>query len=48
MIGEGRIFSTIKQKYKIDRILKEKDYVLLLPLKELLGNPNFVQNPDWE
>jgi hypothetical protein len=36
------------QKYKIDRAPKAKDYVLPVPLKELLGNPNVAQNPEWK
>ena len=36
------------EKYKVDRAPKAKDYVLPLPLKELLGNPNVKQNAEWE
>ncbi len=35
-------------KYTIGRTLKAKDYVLPLPLKELQGNPNVVQNKEWQ
>jgi hypothetical protein len=44
----GEEIKHFSEKYKIDRVLKAKDYVLPLPLKELLGNPNIVQNNDWE
>ncbi len=31
--------------YNVDRTLKAKDYVLPIPLNEVLGNPNVTQNP---
>lgn len=36
------------EKYKVDRAPKARDYVLPLPLKELLGNPNVTQNVEWK
>ncbi|WP_439584051.1 RagB/SusD family nutrient uptake outer membrane protein [Dyadobacter bucti] len=35
-------------KYNVGRTLKARDYVLPLPLKELQGNPNVTQNPEWQ
>lgn len=36
------------QKYNVTRTLKAKDYVLPIPLKEILGNPNVSQNTVWQ
>lgn len=44
----GKEIKHFVEKYKIDRVLKAKDYVLPLPLKELLGNPNVTQNSEWK
>lgn len=44
----GKEITHFAQKYKIDRAPKAKDYVLPLPLKELLGNPGVTQNPEWK
>jgi starch-binding outer membrane protein, SusD/RagB family len=35
-------------KYGVSRQLKAKDYVLPIPLKEILGNPNVTQNTVWK
>lgn len=35
-------------KYGVERKLKAKDYVLPIPLKEVLGNPNVQQNDVWK
>ena len=35
-------------KYKASRTLKARDYALPLPLKELQGNPNVIQNKEWQ
>ncbi len=35
-------------KYGVARQLKESDYVLPIPLKEIQGNPNVTQNPAWQ
>ena len=35
-------------KYKAGRMLKARDYVLPLPLKEMQGNPNVTQNKEWQ
>jgi len=35
-------------KYSVARQLKAKDYVLPIPLKEVLGNPNVTQNDVWK
>ena len=34
--------------YGVPREPKAKDYVLPIPLKETLGNPNVTQNPAWQ
>jgi len=34
--------------YSVNRTLKAKDYVLPIPLKEILGNPNVRQNDVWK
>ena len=34
--------------YGVDRTLSPKDYVLPLPLNEVLGNPNVTQNPEYQ
>jgi starch-binding outer membrane protein, SusD/RagB family len=34
--------------YGVARQLKAKDYVLPIPLKEILGNPNVTQNTVWK
>ncbi|MUH36242.1 RagB/SusD family nutrient uptake outer membrane protein [Zobellia amurskyensis] len=34
--------------YDVDRTLSAKDYVLPLPLNEVLGNPNVTQNPQYQ
>jgi starch-binding outer membrane protein, SusD/RagB family len=34
--------------YGVARAPKAKDYVLPIPLKETLGNPNVTQNPAWQ
>jgi len=36
------------EKYNLGRTVKTSDYVLPLPLKELQGNPNVTQNPEWQ
>jgi hypothetical protein len=33
--------------YNVDRTLSAKDYVLPIPLTEVLGNPNVTQNPNY-
>lgn len=38
-------FSTL---YNVGRTPKAKDYVLPIPLKEILGNKNVTQNPQWQ
>jgi len=38
-------FSTL---YSVGRTPKAKDYVLPIPLKEILGNKNVTQNPQWK
>jgi hypothetical protein len=40
-----RQFST---KYNVGRTPKKQDYVLPIPLKEIQGNPNVKQNPEWQ
>ena len=35
-------------KYNVGRTLKARDYVLPLPLKEMQGNPNVIQNKEWQ
>ena len=35
-------------KYGVDRTVKAKDYMLPIPLKEILGNPNATQNTVWQ
>jgi hypothetical protein len=44
----GKEISHFAQKYNVDRVPKAKDYVLPLPAKELLGNPNVKQNATWQ
>lgn len=34
--------------YNVTRVPKAKDYVLPIPLKETLGNPNVTQNLQWQ
>ncbi|PKA97410.1 putative outer membrane starch-binding protein [Flavobacteriaceae bacterium MAR_2009_75] len=34
--------------YDVDRVLSAKDYVLPIPLNEVLGNPNVTQNPAYQ
>ena len=34
--------------YNVDRTLSPKDYVLPIPLNEVLGNPNVTQNPQYQ
>jgi starch-binding outer membrane protein, SusD/RagB family len=34
--------------YGLTRVPKAKDYVLPIPLKETLGNPNVTQNQQWQ
>ncbi len=34
--------------YNVGRTPKAKDYVLPIPLKEILGNKNVTQNPQWQ
>jgi hypothetical protein len=36
------------QTYQIKREVKARDYVLPIPLKEILGNPNVGQNEVWK
>jgi hypothetical protein len=36
------------QKYDLGRTLKERDYVLPIPLKEIQGNANITQNSIWQ
>ncbi|MGC3947557.1 MAG: RagB/SusD family nutrient uptake outer membrane protein [Chryseolinea sp.] len=38
-------FSTL---YNVGRTPKAKDYVLPIPMKEILGNKNVSQNPQWQ
>ncbi|WP_089678725.1 RagB/SusD family nutrient uptake outer membrane protein [Catalinimonas alkaloidigena] len=40
-----RHFATL---YGVNRQPKAKDYVLPIPLKEILGNANVSQNPQWQ
>ena len=40
-----RNFSTT---YNVGRTPKAKDYVLPIPLREIQGNPNVTQNPEWQ
>ena len=35
-------------KYSVGREVKERDYVLPIPLREIQGNPNVTQNPPWQ
>lgn len=35
-------------KYTAGRTLKARDYVLLLPLKEMQGNTNVTQHKEWQ
>lgn len=44
----GKEIKHFAEKYNLDRAPKARDYVLPLPLKELLGNSNVKQNPVWE
>ncbi|MCE7062935.1 RagB/SusD family nutrient uptake outer membrane protein [Dyadobacter sp. CY343] len=44
----GKEIKHFAQKYNVDRVPKAKDYVLPLPVKELLGNPNVKQNATWQ
>ncbi|MNL67430.1 hypothetical protein D3C87_1920170 [compost metagenome] len=44
----GKEIKHFAEKYKLDRVPKERDYVLPLPQKELLGNPNVKQNAIWQ
>jgi hypothetical protein len=32
----------------VGRTPKKQDYVLPIPLKEIQGNPNVKQNPEWQ
>lgn len=34
--------------YNVTRQVKARDYVLPIPLRELQGNPNVTQNPQWQ
>ncbi|MDN3670306.1 RagB/SusD family nutrient uptake outer membrane protein [Echinicola jeungdonensis] len=36
------------ETYNVDRSLSPRDYVLPLPLNEVLGNPNVTQNPEYQ
>lgn len=44
----GKEIKHLAEKYNLDRVPKNRDYVLPLPIKELLGNPNVKQNAIWE
>lgn len=44
----GKEIKHFAEKYNLDRKPKERDYVLPLPQKELLGNPNVKQNAIWQ
>ncbi|QHT65509.1 RagB/SusD family nutrient uptake outer membrane protein [Rhodocytophaga rosea] len=35
-------------KYNVGRVPKKQDYVLPIPLKEIQGNSNVQQNPEWQ
>lgn len=41
----GEYIQEFIDTYNVDRTLSAKDYVLPLPLNEVLGNPNVTQNP---
>ena len=41
----GEYIQEFINTYNVDRTLSAKDYVLPLPLSEVLGNPNVTQNP---
>lgn len=43
----GEYIQEFIDTYGVDRTLSEKDYVLPLPLTEVLGNPNVTQNPAY-
>ncbi|MGO4911012.1 RagB/SusD family nutrient uptake outer membrane protein [Leeuwenhoekiella sp. W20_SRS_FM14] len=44
----GDYIQSFIDQYNVDRTLKAKDYVLPLPLNEVLGNPNVTQNPLYQ
>ncbi|MBQ4914184.1 RagB/SusD family nutrient uptake outer membrane protein [Maribacter sp. MMG018] len=44
----GEYIQDFIDTYGVDRTLSPKDYVLPLPLNEVLGNPNVTQNPEYE
>ncbi len=41
----GEYIQDFIDTYNVDRTLSAKDYVLPIPLSEVLGNPNVTQNP---
>ncbi|MDC6405029.1 MULTISPECIES: RagB/SusD family nutrient uptake outer membrane protein [Maribacter] len=44
----GQYIQDFIDTYGVDRTLSPKDYVLPIPLNEVLGNPNVTQNPQYE
>jgi hypothetical protein len=44
----GEYIQEFIDTYGVDRTLSPKDYVLPLPLNEVLGNPNVTQNPQHQ
>ncbi|SDD82442.1 Starch-binding associating with outer membrane [Pricia antarctica] len=43
----GEYIQEFIDTYDVDRTLSAKDYVLPIPLNEVLGNPNVTQNPAY-
>lgn len=43
----GEYIQDFIDTFNVDRTLSPKDYVLPLPLNEVLGNPNVTQNPEY-
>ena len=44
----GEHIQEFMDTYNVDRTLSPKDYVLPIPLNEVLGNPNVTQNPQYQ
>ena len=43
----GNYINGFISTYNVDRQLSPKDYVLPIPLNEILGNPNVTQNEPY-
>lgn len=44
----GDYINHFSTTYNVGRTPKARDYVLPIPLREIQGNPNVTQNPEWQ